>query len=76
MSSCDLISELGTAQFGDARLTKRISKIAESLSQKPNTSIPAAFVSRADMEACYRFFDNDNVAPDKILQPHIEATYI
>ena len=43
MSSCDLISELGTAQFGDARLTKRISKIAESLSQKPNTSIPAAF---------------------------------
>ena len=76
MSSCDLISELGTAQFGDARLTKRISKIAESLSQKPNTSIPAAFASRADMEACYRFFDNDNVAPDKILQPHIEATYI
>lgn len=75
MSSCDLISELGTAQFGDARLTKRISKIAESLSQKPNTSIPAAFASRADMEACYRFFDNDNVAPDKILQPHIEATY-
>ena len=26
------------------------------------------------MEAAYRFFDNDKVSPEKILQPHIEAT--
>ena len=27
-----------------------------------------------EMEAAYRFFDNDKVLPEKILQPHIEAT--
>lgn len=37
-------------------------------------SLPAALYSRADIEACYRFFDNDKVTPEKILQPHIEAT--
>lgn len=26
------------------------------------------------MEAAYRFFDNDRVTPEKILQPHIKAT--
>ena len=26
------------------------------------------------MEAAYRFFDNDKVSPENILQPHIEAT--
>jgi hypothetical protein len=26
------------------------------------------------VEAAYRFFDNDKVSPEKILQPHIEAT--
>jgi hypothetical protein len=26
------------------------------------------------MEAAYRFFDNDKVTPQKILQPHINAT--
>ena len=37
-------------------------------------SVPAATHGRAEMEAAYRFFDNDKVSPEKILQPHIEAT--
>ena len=37
-------------------------------------SVPAATRGRAEMEAAYRFFDNDKVSPEKILQPHIEAT--
>ena len=27
------------------------------------------------MEGAYRFFDNDKVSPEKILQPHIDATH-
>jgi hypothetical protein len=71
----DLSAELGTCQFGDSRLTKRAQKLADVLSQKPNISIPAALQSKADIEACYRFFDNEKVSPEKILQPHVEQTY-
>jgi hypothetical protein len=70
----DLPSELSGCQFGDERLTKRAQKLADALSQYPNVSIPAALKSKADIEGCYRFFDNAKVTPEKILQPHIEAT--
>lgn len=67
--------ELRECEFGDARLTKRIQKIADALSRRPNTTIPTAMVTRSEYEACYRFFDNEKVTPAKILQPHINATY-
>ena len=71
----DLPNELSGCQFGDERLTKRAKKLADTLSQMPNVSIPAALKSKADIAACYRFFDNEKVTPEKILQPHIEATH-
>ena len=70
----DLSDELSGCEFGDARLTNRARKLADAISQKPNVSIPAALQSKADMEACYRFFNNEKVTPEKIREPHIEAT--
>jgi len=32
-------------------------------------------VQGGNPQACYRFFNNDRVTPNKILQPHIEATH-
>jgi hypothetical protein len=75
MSTCNLSDELRGCDFGDARLNKRACKVIEVLGQKPNISIPAALTERADIEACYRLMDNENVTPDKVLQPHREATY-
>lgn len=74
-SVIDLSDELRGCDFGDKRLNKRARKVAQALSRRPNISIPAAFKSRADVEACYRLMDNENVSPEKILQPHTEATY-
>ena len=71
----DMSAELAGCQFGDARLTKRAKRLADALSQKPNISIPAALQSKGDIEACYRFFNNEKVTPEKILQPHIERTH-
>ena len=71
----DLSAELAGCQFGDVRLTKRARKLADVFSQKPNISMPAALQTKADIEACYRFFNNEKVTPEKILQPHIEQTY-
>jgi len=72
--SVSLQDEVQGAALGDQRLTKRLGKLMEQLGAKPNMSIPAASRGRAEMEAAYRFFDNEKVSPEKILQPHIEAT--
>src|SRR5688500_12746585 len=75
MTVADLSQEFVGCQFGDARLTSRIKKLANQTAQKPNFSIPAALISKAEIEACYRFFDNECVTPERILQPHIARTY-
>ena len=72
--SVSLGDEVRGAQFGDRRSDKRLNKIVEELGAKPNLSIPAATRTRAEMEAAYRFFDNEKVSPETILQPHIDAT--
>jgi hypothetical protein len=72
--SISLKDEVCGAEFGDKRLDKRLVKVIEELGNKPAMSVPAATHGRAEMEAAYRFFDNDKVTPEKILQPHIDAT--
>jgi hypothetical protein len=72
--SVSLKDEVRDAEFGDQRLTKRLGKIVEELGSKPTMSVPAATHGRAEMEAAYRFFDNSKVSPEKILQPHLQAT--
>ena len=72
--SVSLKDEVRGAVLGDQRLTKRLGKVIEELGAKPTMSVPAATRGRAEMEGAYRFFDNDKVSPEKILQPHIEAT--
>ena len=69
-----LKDEVRQADLGDQRLNKRLGKIIEQLGASQTLSIPAATDSRAEMEAAYRFFDNNDVTPQKILQPHINAT--
>jgi len=69
-----LTDEVRGAEFGDKRLSQRLGKVIEELGSNPSLSIPAATDARAEMEGAYRFFDNEKVSPEKILQPHIEAT--
>ena len=72
--SVSLRDEVQGAVFGDRRLTTRLGRLIEELGAKPTMSVPAATRGRAEMEAAYRFFDNEKVSPERILQPHIEAT--
>ena len=66
--------ELETADLGDQRLNERFGQILESLALCPTASIPAALGGHAELEAAYRFCDNNKVTPEKILQPHFHAT--
>jgi hypothetical protein len=69
-----LQSEVAMAEMGDKRLNKRLSLIVERAETHPNLSIPAAMHGRAEMEAAYRFFANENVTPEKIHAPHYAKT--
>jgi hypothetical protein len=72
--SVSLVEEVSNAEFGDKRLNKRLGKVIEELGDKPVLSIPAATHANAEMIGAYRFFDNNKVSPQRILQPHFEAT--
>ncbi len=44
------------------------------LSRNATDSIPAACGGAAETKAAYRFFDNDQVTPEKIQKTHFQAT--
>lgn len=69
-----LTEELATAQLDDQRLNERFAGILQAFAERPNASIPAALGGRAELEASYRFFDNEKVTPQKLLKPHYDAT--
>jgi hypothetical protein len=70
MSALWASEEMATADFGDARLDARAVLLLATLGNHPTLSIPAACGGRAEMTAAYRFFDNDLVTFDTVLQPH------
>lgn len=62
--------ELGSAQLGDARRTRRLVQIISRFMAKPLALIPEASISWAEAKATYRFMDNVKVEADAILAPH------
>jgi hypothetical protein len=68
------LKETETADLGDARLTRRFGNLLEMLLRKPMDSIPGVSKSWGETKAAYRFFDNNAVTMEKILQPHKDAT--
>lgn len=55
MLIAELGKELGQAEFGDARLSKRLAGIAQAIGNQSNASFPSAMKPRAEREACYRY---------------------
>jgi hypothetical protein len=68
------MEEAGSASFGDKRLNRRFARLLSALGNRANLSIPAACEGRADMEAAYRFFDNDKVDFAKVIASHCDKT--
>jgi hypothetical protein len=69
-----VLEEMKTADLNDERLNKRFLEVLDRLGKRPTASIPAACGGAAEMAAAYRWFDNEKVTFDKVLQPHIDAT--
>ena len=66
--------ELKTASLGDARRTARAVSVLAQRASAPNASLAQAAGTDADTEAAYRFYDNDDVAPEAILAAHQRRT--
>lgn len=66
--------EIDGVDLTDKRLNSRFGEVLSQLGGHPTASIPAACGGHKEMEAAYRFFANDKVAFDDVLEPHFEAT--
>ena len=66
--------EFGRSDLGDARLDRRLVAMVEKLAADPGMSIPKAMGDWGQAKAAYRFFDNDDVTREKVLDPHYGAT--
>jgi len=66
--------EFAGLDFKDARLHERLVRIADALSAQPLAPISAACQDWAAVKAAYRFFDNEKVSAEQILEPHFQRT--
>lgn len=66
--------EVGQAQFGDRRLSKRLVRIVSALSDHPEASVPQASGDGAATKAVYRFWDHQQVSPEASRAAHREST--
>jgi hypothetical protein len=69
-----VVDEMKSVDLKDKRLNARVQLILSQLAGQPTASIPAACGGHAEMTAAYRFFDNDKVGFDGVLQPHCDTT--
>ena len=66
--------ELGTAELGDARLSRRLVRLVERLAEQPSVSIAAACSGAAEMKAAYRLLSHEAVGWSDILEPHLRRS--
>jgi len=66
--------EVEGAPLGDTRLTKRAIQLVDVLAAAPDKSFPRQVDSEGELEALYRFVNNEKVTPELLLAPHYRAT--
>ena len=67
-------AEFGAADLGDRRRTARLVELARQLGERPEASLPQALEDGAALKAAYRFFDNAEIAHERILASHVVSS--
>src|ERR1700722_13008547 len=70
----DIGSEFRGALLGDERRSARLERIGVRLALDPSKGFPEAMASEGQLEAFYRFVNNDEVSFPRILDPHSKMT--
>lgn len=66
-------AEFSRINLGDRRLNERFRQVARRFYDSPQHSPKAACQGWAETLGAYRLFDNEQVSPEKIFQPHRQA---
>lgn len=69
-----LAAELEGIDLGDIRRNRRACTVLEQLGKQPANSIPSATDGWYESKAAYNLFQHNEVTPQKILEPHYQAT--
>lgn len=64
----------GDAKLGDARRTKRLSCIADTIIRHPGGSLPEKMGTPAELDAVYHLMKCDQVTHQKVLATHLALT--
>jgi hypothetical protein len=67
-------AEVKCGAFEDVRLDRRLVRMIEDMSVRPNCPLTEALGGTAELAAAYRFFENPRASPRGILAGHVEAT--
>ena len=67
-------TEFAHADLGDVRRTRRLQQVARSAEYAPDVGFPQMAASDAELEGIYRLLSNEDVSPDEVIAPHVEAT--
>ena len=67
-------TEFKNLDLGDKRNNARAINIVNAISKAPQSSIPKSCQGWAETQATYRFYANESVQRDALIQPHYEAT--
>ena len=68
------MEEFSNINLGDKRLGDRLIKLGDSLSESPESPINQTCADWAETKAAYRFFQNDRVDAQSIMQAHSAKT--
>lgn len=68
-------TEFASLDCKDVRRKRRFERVASDFFSQPGTSVPNASGDWAGTKACYRLFNHKEVAEDRILEAHRQATF-
>lgn len=66
--------QFGAANLGDARLNRRLVRVAEQLVAHPNDTFPKKFHAPADLQGFYRLMKHKRATHAALLAPHVATT--
>ena len=66
--------EFEETELGDKRLNERCQQVVKAIAKQPSKSIPQACGDWGSTQAAYRFFSNENVSRQILLEAPIECT--
>jgi hypothetical protein len=71
-----LSEEMGRAELGDERRSRRLIQIVKRLETNPSQSFPRAADDDAELEGIYRFMGSAHIDCAALLEPHVAATVV